>query len=146
MPTHVASVVEFASGPIATLVTSFDVQASRYRNIEVYGTEGTLSVPDPNTFGGPVRIKSNGDEEWNDVPLTHGTAQQSRGIGLADMVLGAAAPSAAPRVGRARAARARADGAFDSRGGDRRARQSPDDLRPDRSRCRPDYPTTHFDD
>ena len=87
VPTHVASVVDFASGPVATLVTSFDVQASRNRWIEIYGTEGTLAVPDPNTFGGPVQIKKHFRDAWHDMPLTHGNAQQSRGIGLADMVL-----------------------------------------------------------
>ncbi len=88
VPTHVASVVDFASGPVATLVTSFDVQASRYRFLEIYGTEGTLAVPDPNTFGGPVQIKRHFRDEWHDVELTHGNAQQSRGLGLADMVRG----------------------------------------------------------
>ena len=88
VPTHVASVVDFASGPVATLVTSFDVQASRNRWIEIYGTEGTLAVPDPNTFGGPVQIKRGFRDEWKDVELTHGNAQQSRGLGLADMVRG----------------------------------------------------------
>ena len=86
VPTHVSALVEFASGPIATLVTSFDVQASRYRNIEVYGTEATLSVPDPNTFGGPVMIKRNGDEQWSEVDLVPALVPQQRGIGLADMV------------------------------------------------------------
>lgn len=86
VPTHVASVVDFVSGPVVTLVTSFDVQASRNRWIEIYGTEGTLAVPDPNTFGGPVQIKRHVRDEWHDVALTHGNAQQSRGIGLADMV------------------------------------------------------------
>lgn len=89
VPTHVASVVDFVSGPVATLVTSFDVQASRNRWIEIYGTEGTLAVPDPNTFGGPVQIKRHPRDEWHDVALSHGNAQQSRGIGLADMVRGA---------------------------------------------------------
>ena len=89
VPTHVASVVDFVSGPVATLVTSFDVQATRNRWIEIYGTEGTLAVPDPNTFGGRVQIKKHSRDEWHDVPLTHGNAQQSRGIGLADMVRGA---------------------------------------------------------
>ena len=69
VPTHVGALIEFASGPIATLVTSFDVQATRYCNIEVYGTEATLSVPNPNTFGGPVRIKRNGDEAWTEIEL-----------------------------------------------------------------------------
>ncbi len=85
VPTHVASVIDFHAGPVATLVTSFDVQASRARNIEIYGTEGTLSVPDPNTFGGPVQIRRSGDKEWTDVPLTHANAAQSRGIGLVEM-------------------------------------------------------------
>ena len=86
VPTHVGSLVEFASGPIATLVTSFDVQATRYFNIEVYGTEATLSVPNPNTFGGPVRVKRNGDEAWTDIELLPATLPQQRGIGLADMM------------------------------------------------------------
>jgi predicted dehydrogenase len=86
VPTHVASVMDHASGPVSTLVSSFDVQATRYRFIEIYGTEATLSVPDPNTFGGPVQIRRNGDTDWTDMPLTHANAAQSRGIGLADMV------------------------------------------------------------
>ncbi|MBW2279958.1 MAG: Gfo/Idh/MocA family oxidoreductase [Deltaproteobacteria bacterium] len=87
VPTHVASVVDFESGPVATLVTSFDVQASRYRNLEIYGTEGTLSVPDPNSFGGPVQVKRSAPDEWQDVPLTHANTEQSRGIGLGDMLV-----------------------------------------------------------
>ena len=86
VPTHVCSVIDFASGPVATLVTSFDVAASRHRNIEIYGTVGTLSVPDPNGFGGPVQIRRSGEREWREVELTHGNAGQSRGIGLGDMV------------------------------------------------------------
>jgi predicted dehydrogenase len=86
VPTHVASVIDFASGPVATLVTSFDVQASRHRSIEIHGSEATLSVPDPNTFGGPVQIRRAGDREWQDVELTHANAEQSRGIGLGDMI------------------------------------------------------------
>lgn len=86
VPTHVAGVLEHEAGPLATLVASFDVPATRYRFIEVYGTEGTLSVPDPNTFGGPVQVRRADDDDWTDVPLTHGNAEQSRGLGLADMV------------------------------------------------------------
>jgi predicted dehydrogenase len=91
VPTHVAAVLEFETGPLATLVTSFDVPASRYRFLEIYGTEGTLSVPDPNTFGGPVQMRRAGDADWTDVSLTHGNAEQSRGLGLADMVRAARA-------------------------------------------------------
>lgn len=86
VPTHVTSVVEHDAGPIATFVASFDVQESRYRNIEVYGTDATLSVPDPNTFGGPLRIKRFGEQEWTEIPLDDHAIPQQRGIGLADML------------------------------------------------------------
>jgi len=87
VPTHIASVLDFAAGPVATLVTSFDVWASETPRIEIYGTEGTLSVPDPNTFGGPVRLRKAGEEAWTEVDLTHGYADNSRGVGLADMAV-----------------------------------------------------------
>ena len=86
VPTHVATLIELETGAIATLVTSFDVQATNYRAIEVYGTEGTLAVPDPNSFGGPIRIRRAGESDWREVETTHGYAEQSRGIGVADMV------------------------------------------------------------
>ncbi|HZQ27364.1 MAG TPA: Gfo/Idh/MocA family oxidoreductase [Acidimicrobiales bacterium] len=89
VPTHVAAVVDLAGGPVATVVTSFDVHASELPRMEIYGTEGTLSVPDPNTFGGPVRVRRAGDTEWRVVPLRPGYSEQSRGIGVADMVLAA---------------------------------------------------------
>jgi predicted dehydrogenase len=85
VPTHVTGVLDFASGAIATIVTSFDVWSAEVPRIEIYGTEGSLSVPDPNTFGGPVRVRRAGAGEWSDVPLTHGYAKNSRSIGVADM-------------------------------------------------------------
>lgn len=84
-PTHVAGVLDFASGAIGTLVTSFDVVAHALPPIEIYGTAGTLSVPDPNSFGGPVRLRQAGDPEWRTMALTHANPQNSRGLGVADM-------------------------------------------------------------
>ena len=84
-PTHIAGVLDFASGAIGTIITSFDVWYSKLPSIEIYGTEGSLSVPDPNGFGGPVRMRRAGASEWNEIPLTHGYAENSRGIGVADM-------------------------------------------------------------
>lgn len=86
-PTHVAGVLDFASGPIATLVTSFDVWAAQVPRIEIYGSEGTLNLPDPNTFGGPVQVRLAGEKEWREVPLTHGYTENSRGIGVADLAV-----------------------------------------------------------
>ncbi|HEX9616843.1 MAG TPA: Gfo/Idh/MocA family oxidoreductase [Anaerolineales bacterium] len=85
VPTHVAGVLDFASGPVVTLITSFDIWSANLPRIEVYGTEGTLSVPDPNTFGGPVQLSRASEREWVEIPLTHGYANNSRGLGLADL-------------------------------------------------------------
>ena len=85
VPTHVASTLEFASGAIATLVTSWEVPVSRHRLIEVHGTEGTLSVPDPNMFQGEVAFRRLGDKEWTPVTPRAATIPQQRGVGLAEM-------------------------------------------------------------
>jgi len=84
VPTHIAGVMDFACGAVGTIITSFDAWGHNLPRIEVYGSEGTLCVPDPNSFGGTVRIKRNGGN-WEDVPLTHGYADNARGIGVADM-------------------------------------------------------------
>jgi len=85
VPTHVAATIEFAQGAVATLITSFDIWGSTLPNIEIYGSEGSLLVPDPNTFGGPVRVRRMGSKEWSDIPLTHPHPENSRGLGVADM-------------------------------------------------------------
>jgi predicted dehydrogenase len=85
VPTHVAGVLDFKSGAVGTIITSFDVWDSQLPRIEVYGSEGTMVVPDPNTFGGPVLINRAGGSEWSTIPLTHGYSENSRGIGVADM-------------------------------------------------------------
>lgn len=84
-PTHVTGTLEFASGALGTMLTSFDVWGSTLPRIEIYGSLGSLLVPDPNTFRGPVRVRRAGETEWSDVPLTHGYTENSRGLGVADM-------------------------------------------------------------
>ena len=83
--THVAGLLDFASGPIATVITSFDIWGANLPRIEIYGSEGSLSVPDPNAFGGPVRLLKGGQQGWADVPLTHGFTYNARGLAVADM-------------------------------------------------------------
>ena len=85
VPTYVAGILEFACGAIGTIITTFDVWHSELPRIEVYGTEGSLSVPDPNGFGGKVRVRGRADKEWREIPLTHGYDAPSRGLGVADM-------------------------------------------------------------
>jgi len=85
VPTHVVGVLDFHSGAIATIITSFDIWGHTMPRIEIYGSEGSLSCPDPNTFGGPVRVRRAGESEWSDVPLAPDYTDPGRGIGVADM-------------------------------------------------------------
>ncbi len=82
--THVTGILEFDSGAVATLVTSFDVWHHQMPNIEIYGSEGTLRVPDPNTFGGPIKYCPKGSDQWADLPLLFDYTEDSRGLGVAD--------------------------------------------------------------
>ena len=82
--THVAGTMDFANGAVGTIIMSFDVWAANLPRIEVYGTEGSLSVPDPNAFRGPVLLRRADADAWSEIPLTH-SADVSRGIGVADM-------------------------------------------------------------
>ncbi|MCB9451520.1 MAG: Gfo/Idh/MocA family oxidoreductase [Anaerolineaceae bacterium] len=84
VPTHLAGVLDFQSGAIGTLVTSFDVWHHQLPRIEIYGSNGTLSVPDPNTFGGPVLLRQADDNTWREIPLAY-SADVGRGIGTADL-------------------------------------------------------------
>lgn len=85
VPTHVVGVLDFNAGAIATIITTFDVWAAELPRIEIYGTHGTLSVPDPNTFGGPVRLRRAGSTEWQEIPIPFNYTTNSRGLGVADM-------------------------------------------------------------
>jgi predicted dehydrogenase len=78
-------VLDFASGAVGTIVTSFDVYPGKIGGMEVFGTEGTLILPDPNTFGGPVIAFRPGEIEWQEQPIAHGHTANSRGLGVVDM-------------------------------------------------------------
>lgn len=85
VPTHVTGLIDFASGAIGTIITSFDVWAADLPRIEIYGSKGTLSVPDPNTFAGPVRIRLAGEQDFHPVDMDRPHQENSRGLGLVDM-------------------------------------------------------------
>jgi predicted dehydrogenase len=85
VPTHVAGILQFAGGAVGTLLMTFDVWASNLPLLEIYGTEGSLSVGDPNGFGGPVHVRRADAGEWSAMPLSHIYTDQNRGIGVADM-------------------------------------------------------------
>lgn len=85
--THLTGVIEFESGVLATVIASFESYAHNHPPIEIYGDEGTMRVPDPNTFGGPVTVLRRDDRKWVESPLSHGYTENSRSIGAADMAI-----------------------------------------------------------
>ncbi|MHC4561577.1 MAG: Gfo/Idh/MocA family protein [Planctomycetota bacterium] len=84
VPTHVTGLMQFAEGAIGSIIMSFDVWTHRCPIIEIYGTEATLWVPDPNGFGGPVFVGTDW-EGRDEVELTHTADPNGRGMGPADM-------------------------------------------------------------
>jgi predicted dehydrogenase len=87
--TYIAGVLEFQEGAVATLVTAFGVWGGDTPPVQLFGAEGVLNLPDPNRFGGPVRVRLHGDSlGWRDVPLAHhhtDGCDNCRGLGVAEM-------------------------------------------------------------
>ena len=103
--THSLSLLEFSSGVIGSMTTSFDVWDSETPRLEIYGEEGVISIPDPNPvhganiFHGPVWLRTRattrwpyqpppgGRNDWQMVKNTHGFNRDCRGLGLLDLAL-----------------------------------------------------------
>ncbi|MFB9378446.1 Gfo/Idh/MocA family protein [Kineococcus gynurae] len=91
VPTHTTSLLRTASGALVTTVLSFDIWDTTLPHLEIYGTEGTLQLPDPNHHDLPVLIKQRGDEEWRELPpVLPATRDEGlrpfRGHGVLDLV------------------------------------------------------------
>jgi predicted dehydrogenase len=96
VPTHVAAVLEHEAGAIATLVTSFDCWDDVH-SVELWGTEGTLLLPDPNSYEGIVRRRG---RELNGKWEATGRDDEPyrRGLGVVEMAQ-AIRSGDAPRAG-----------------------------------------------
>lgn len=84
---HVCGMMEFEQGAIGTIIQTFATRFGEFggkQPITIFGTDGTLKVPDPNQFDGPVHVRLAGDEEWREVPHAFVTGY-GRSVGLADM-------------------------------------------------------------
>jgi predicted dehydrogenase len=68
--TSVTAALEFKNGTMGTLVVLGECYGEVPR-IEIYGTEGTLICPDPNTYYGPVYIGRHGSDELKELPILH---------------------------------------------------------------------------
>lgn len=91
VPTTTASILRTVSGAIVSTLYSFDIWDMTLPHIEVYGTEGTLNIPNPNHHDAPVLIKRRGDAEWSELaavlPPTCATdGKLFRGHGVNDLV------------------------------------------------------------
>jgi predicted dehydrogenase len=90
--THASATLTFASGAIGTLLMSFDIWDTDLPRMEIYGTEGTLSMANPNTFDGDVRVKCHADDGWQVLaPVVelfgalNSPEQFRRGLGVRDL-------------------------------------------------------------
>jgi len=97
-PTNVHALLEFASGATITLGASWDVWKHKHNHMELYGTDGSLILPDPNFFHGDVLMAKPDGELVEQAPLEHpfnvlnqeeddGPRANYRGAGLGDMCL-----------------------------------------------------------
>lgn len=97
-PTNIHALLEFVSGATITLSASWDVWSHRHGHTELYGTEGSIFVPDPNFFGGTVEASGRNKEikplEAWDHPFGIGNQEHPLGAranyrtaGLADMAM-----------------------------------------------------------
>jgi predicted dehydrogenase len=84
-PSHATAVMELHNGATANLVASFETNGQYVCDLEIHGTDGVLSFPDPNGFDGPVRLRQ-GREGWQDVPFVGRGGRDARGIGLHELV------------------------------------------------------------
>jgi len=86
-PDHVVGMMEFTGGAVGSIITSFATPNAPHdgkQPITVYGTEGTLRVPDPNGFDGPVHVRGRDEPEWREIPPAFVTGY-GRSVGVADM-------------------------------------------------------------
>jgi predicted dehydrogenase len=83
VPTHYSALIEYAAGPAATLLVSFESPLPRHGLMEVTGTEATMVLPDPNRFDGEIKIRAIGSDEFEVVPVSG--ASDGRGLGVLDL-------------------------------------------------------------
>ncbi len=82
-PTNISATLDFHSGAVGSFQAAKESFGYLPR-MEIFGTEGNLTVPDPNFFSGPIKLQT-ANGETKEIPFSHGFAENSRGIGVADM-------------------------------------------------------------
>ncbi|HMR31738.1 MAG TPA: Gfo/Idh/MocA family oxidoreductase [Geminicoccaceae bacterium] len=95
-PTTLLSLLDFAGGSQVMFGASWDVSRHSHRPFELYGTEASLRLPDPNFMGGTIELGTR-EQDWqeirtdhlvfgqNNYPLDAPRSANDRGLGLAEM-------------------------------------------------------------
>lgn len=81
--THLNACLRFQCGAIGSVIMSFDTWRHHLPRLEMHGREGSLALPDPNTFAGPVLLNTRSNPQWEEQELRHPIGR--RGLGLAEM-------------------------------------------------------------
>ncbi len=66
IPTSIIGSIEFNNSAVIQVFLSFDVINHQRNHIELYGTKGSMIVPDPNMFGGSVFSSCTERGEWKE--------------------------------------------------------------------------------
>lgn len=96
VPTHAVGVLEFESGLLANVLMSWDIWSTHLPYLEVYGSAGSVSLPNPDEYDGRPQLRPAGPEELHQPPPRPGelpwtsippplTCHVERGVGVADM-------------------------------------------------------------
>ncbi|MCX8064111.1 MAG: Gfo/Idh/MocA family oxidoreductase [Candidatus Hydrogenedentes bacterium] len=86
--THITALIKFEKNVLCTMIMSFDTWGHKLPYIEIYGEYGSLSLPDPNCFNGPISYYNQYNQKWIEFPTYYDIFENLRGIGVADMVKG----------------------------------------------------------
>ena len=104
VPTSYHIIIEFNNNAIVQGFLSFDVINHQTNFMEFYGTKGSIIGPDPNMFGGPIKVSLTEGGNWKDYSTEEmhlgkinifnesGRSNESptnanyRGVGLSDMI------------------------------------------------------------
>ena len=95
VPTYISGILEHESGTVSTIIITFDACSEAILDMEIMGTDGTLVIPNPDTFGAGKMVRYKRLErihhdleknEWFEIPYLFGNSDNSRGLGLVDML------------------------------------------------------------
>lgn len=84
VPTYATAILEHAGGALSTVSLSFETFAG-LAGMEIYGTGGTLRLPDPNQFDQPGAVCLPGGD-WRELTPAAGYVGLGRGVGAAELV------------------------------------------------------------